>query len=214
MTLPDLVKPDRATDALETLACYYGRGRHADHGGFTGARFDTWDSTGTRAQDVNRFTADDVVAVSFLSVYVPPLAAAVLLHDHANDFTGLLAAVEDRDLITETNPWADDWVGWRLWQALVALPGVGPTTASKLYARKRPRLRPIYDSVVAAAIASDTVWEPLRALLQSDPGLHLHLIHLRDQAYLPAEVSALRVFDVLAWMGGKQYTPGRWLAAG
>jgi hypothetical protein len=127
---------------------------------------------------------------------------------------GLLAAVEDRDLITETNPWADDWVGWRLWKALVALPGVGPTTASKLYARKRPRLRPIYDSVVAAAIASDTIWEPLRALLQSDPGLHLHLIHLSDQAHLPAEVSALRVFDVLAWMGGKQYTPCRWLAAG
>jgi len=46
-----------------------------------GAAFDTWDSTGTRSEDVDRFTADDLVAVTFLSVDVPPRAARLLLRD-------------------------------------------------------------------------------------------------------------------------------------
>ncbi|MCL8026464.1 DUF6308 family protein [Nocardioides bruguierae] len=158
--------------AASVLACYYGLGLHREHKPFTGARFDTWDSTGTRADDVNRFTADDLVAVSFLSVEVPPLAAVELLDTRADHFAARLIAVgPDRDLATETEPWAADWPGWLLWTALMGLPGVGATIASKLYARKRPRLRPVYDTVVAKVIGSDNIWEPLRAELQRSPGL-------------------------------------------
>lgn len=203
MQLPHTLSESDGQAALALVECYYGRGAHAHHHPFTGAWFDTWDSTGTRAQDTDRFTADDLVAVSFLSVDIPAPAARALLDVEADAFTALLTELgPDRDLLQEKDGWPDDWAGWRLWQKLVALPDVGPTRASKLYARKRPRLRPIYDSVVAKVIGMNRLWEPLRAELQENPGLHPRLVRLREEAQLPAEVSALRVFDVLAWMEG------------
>ena len=92
-----------------------------------------------------------------------------------------------------------------LYEDLCALPNTGPTTASKLLARKRPRLRPIYDSVVAAVTGTrDRQWEPLREGLRADGGaLHHRLLRLREAAELPPEVSALRVLDVVAWMDGR-----------
>lgn len=204
MRLPDLLAPGRHNSAVATLACYYGLGVHGQHAPFTGAWFDTWDSSGSRESDVNRFTADDLIAVSFLSVQVPPLAAAALLDTRAAEFTSLLEGVgPDRDLAHERAPWLHDWAGWELWAALMSLPGVGATIASKLYARKRPRLRPIYDSVVAQVIGDTNIWEPMRALLQERRDLHATLLGLREEAALPDVVSALRVFDVVAWMEGK-----------
>lgn len=76
----------------------------------------------------------------------------------------------------ETDRWSDDWAGWRLWQTLVALPDIGATKASKLYARKRPRLQPIYDSVVAKVLGTNNLWEPLREELQRDLGPHPRLL--------------------------------------
>lgn len=207
MKLPALLKGSRRGDALDALACYYGRGTHANHT-FTGAYFDTWDSLGTRLADADRFTADDLAAVTFLSVNVPPTAARQLLVTQADEFSRLLTAVgPDRDLAREAAPWPEDWAGWALWKALIDLPGVGPTTASKLFARKRPQLRPIYDTVIARVIGSTSIWEPLRAHLRANPHLHEQLIGLRDEVDLPSEISALRVFDVLAWMEGKGNVP-------
>ncbi|MEV5962370.1 DUF6308 family protein [Kribbella sp. NPDC051952] len=206
MELPSLVDVGRRADAVRVLSCYYGLNGHEAHR-YAGARFDTWDSAGTRGSSHNRFTADDLVAVSFLSVSVPPLAAEALLDTLADDFAELLEELgPDRDLVEERTPWAEDWVGWRLWGMLDALPSVGPTTASKLYARKRPRLRPIYDSVIAEVIGSNRWWEPLRAHLQQDPGLHPHLLSLRDDLKVPFDLSALRILDVLLWMHGKNNT--------
>jgi hypothetical protein len=208
MQLPQLLSGAHDAPALDALACYYGRGRHAEHNDFTGARFDTWDSTGTRADDTNRFTADDLVAVTFLSVQVSPRAATSLLDTNAGVFTALLDELgDDVDLVEERDPWPNNWAGWRLMTELNQLPGVGPTTASKLLARKRPRLRPIYDSVVARVIGDNRLWEPLRVKLQHDPDLHPRLGRLRDLACLPDHVSAIRVFDVLAWMEGSGQVP-------
>jgi Family of unknown function (DUF6308) len=112
--------------------------------------FDTWDTTGTRAADVDRFTADDLVAVTVLSVDVNPSAAHAFLRVRADAFSDLPTALgPDRDLADEVAPLSNSWAGWTLMRELEALPGVGSTIASKLLARKRPRLRPIYDSVVA-----------------------------------------------------------------
>lgn len=112
---------------------------------------------------------------------------------------------EDRDLVDEPETHDDEWAGWRLMRALRSLRGVGPTTASKLLARKRPRLRPIWDSVVTEV--TDTVteqWDPVRvALRQDDRALHRRLLRLQAAAGLPGDVSALRVLDVVAWMEGK-----------
>lgn len=205
--MPELLTAGHEDAAVQVLSCYYGAGRHEWCRPFTGARFDEWDSTGNRWADSDRFTADDLVAVSFLSVAVPAPAASLLLDEQADRFSALLRAVgDDRDLAEEPQAWADDWAGWVLWADLMALPGVGATIASKLYARKRPRLRPVYDTVVARVIGSQKVWEPLRSLLQHDQDLQPRLLALRDTAGLPDVVTALRVFDVVAWMEGKGNT--------
>ena len=46
-----------------------------DPGYFTGAAFDGWDRNGSRTEDADRFTADDLVAVTFLSVRVKATGA-------------------------------------------------------------------------------------------------------------------------------------------
>ncbi|MGY0231977.1 DUF6308 family protein [Longispora urticae] len=98
-----------------------------------------------------------------------------------------------------------DWAGWRLRAALLDLDGVGVTTATKLMARKRPRLRPIWDPVVAAVTGTGRrQWEPLRvALREDDRALHRRLLRLRSAAGLPLEVSPLRVLDVICWQTGR-----------
>lgn len=197
--------PEDDSVALSLLRRYYGS-TFCGPGSATGAAFDTWDSAGTREADVDRFTADDLVAVSFLSVDISAPAARALLRDRAEDFSALLIAVgPDRDLVDEAEPLHDDWAGWELMRGLRQLPKIGPTRASKLLARKRPRLRPIWDSVVTSVTGTlDRQWEPLRvALRDNDKALHHRLIRIRGAAGLPAEVSALRVFDVVTWMEGK-----------
>lgn len=204
MRLPVSLQDSDDRRALAALTRYYGAAPAEQSSSFTGARFDTWDSTGTRGADRNRYTADDLVAVTFLSVNVPAPAAIALLETRASRFVQLLEGLgDDRDLVEEKEPWGDDWPGWALWQELMQLPGVGATTASKLLARKRPRLRPIYDTVVAEVIGSTRLWEPLRAHLTANPELHERLVRLRHDAHLPPEISPLRVFDVVTWMEGK-----------
>ena len=87
--------------ALKLLRDYYRKPFGFGHF-YTGAAFDTWDSTGTRSQDVNVFTADDLVAVTFLSVLVGPLAAHVLLDERRSDFSEILEMIgPDHDLVDE-----------------------------------------------------------------------------------------------------------------
>ena len=198
--LPAALQSDDDRDAIKALKRYYGP-MLGQSGFYTGSLFDAWDSTGTRADDTNRFTSDDLVAVRFLSVDVQPKAAYQLLVDRADEFSELLGAVgPDRDLADEADPVVDDnWPGWQLTTALRTLPKVGPTKASKLIARKRPRLRPIFDSVVAAVTnTAKHQWEPMRlALPKDDQVLHHRLLRLRDAAGLPQHISALRVLDVI-----------------
>ncbi|WP_045740715.1 DUF6308 family protein [Actinoplanes rectilineatus] len=199
--LPDALATPDDEPALALLRRYYG------DDAATGAAFDGWDSTGTRAADADRFTADDLVAVTFLSVRVPPGAAAAILRDRAAEFSDLLVALgPDRDLVDEEYPLTDDdWPGWRLQAALRGIPGIDTTIATKLIARKRPRLRPIWDRVVAAVTDTrKSQWEPVRlALRDQHRALQNRLVHLHGAAGLPAEVTPLRVLDVIAWRAGK-----------
>ncbi|MFV9459969.1 DUF6308 family protein [Rhodococcus sp. NM-2] len=77
--------------------------------------------------------------------------------------------------------------------------------ATKLIARKRPRLYPIWDSVVGAVLGTErSHLNPVREARRADDGaLHRRLLSIRKAAGLPEEISALRVFDVIAWMNGK-----------
>jgi hypothetical protein len=56
---PVSLKTDDDALALKLLRGYY-RKPFGFGSFYTGAAFDTWDSTGTRSQDVNVFTADDL----------------------------------------------------------------------------------------------------------------------------------------------------------
>ena len=193
------------TPALALLADYFGT-PFCGPNAYDGAHFDRWDSLGTRDADADRFTADDLVAVTFLSVNISAPAARQLLRGRADEFSRLLVEVgPDRDLADEPEPHPADWAGWRLMAALRTLPKVGPTRASKLLARKRPGLRPIWDTVVAGLTGTwDNQWEPLRlALRDDDRALHHRLVRLRAAAGLPEQVTALRVLDVICWMEGK-----------
>ncbi|WP_448609429.1 DUF6308 family protein [Geodermatophilus sp. URMC 60] len=188
--------PNNTHTAVSYLRTYYslcGSQR------YTGSYFDDWETT-----DPYRFTADDLVAVSFLSVYVPSMAARELLLDPANRFESLLRDIgPDHDLAEVDSAINEQWSAWRLYSALRRLPGVGPTIASKLCARKRPRLVPIYDSVVARVTdCYKRQWEPLRLELR-EHGLQDRLIGLRQEVEVSASVSLLRVYDVVAWMEGK-----------
>lgn len=207
--LPDALATDDDTAALGLLRRYYGDPLGSSS--YTGAVFDVWDSTGTRAADGDRFTADDLVAVTFLSVDTPGLAAIAVLRDSAEEFNGMLAAIgPDRDLADEP-PLTPDWPARLLNRRLRDLHDVGPVIASKLLARKRPRLVPIWDAVVAKVTGTEIdQWVPLRAALaQDDRALHQRLLPLREAAGLPDQVSALRVFDVICWMEGKDKGYGR-----
>lgn len=204
--LPPSLQIDSDDRALSQLRAYYGPA-FGTKGSFTGAAFDSWDSTGHRAADSNRFTADDLVAVTFLSVKVTAPAAYQLLGPEAGRFNDLLATVgEDREFADvppeEITP---TWPAWALEDALRGIPGLGRTISSKLMARKRPRLVPIYDKVLRRVMGlEEAQWVPLNAALRADGhALQQRLLALRDAAGLPASVSALRVLDVIAWLDGK-----------
>lgn len=181
--------------------------------GYTGGQFDTFDPSGTRTASTNTFTSDDLIAVTLLSVSVPARAALELLMHQRRRFEGLLEELgPDREFADEPSVGRGEFTpAWDLWHALDELPGVGATMTSKLMARKRPRLIPIFDTVIDAHALGSTgiLWGPLHARLRGDNGaLQARLTRIRDAAGLDANVSALRVFDVLTWMEGTRNAAG------
>lgn len=146
----------------------------------------------------DKFVADDLVAVSLLSVNVPARAALYLLDDSTGSLgTALRAIPTDIELVdAEDNHLA---AADQLWYEVRSLQDVGRTTTSKLVARKRPRLVPVQDTVTMAALGEPKRFtEPLREKLRA--GLHEELVELRQQSAIPPKVTALRVLDVLLWM--------------
>ena len=113
----------------------------------------------------------------------------------------------DRDLSNEPDPFTPESPVWRLETALREIHGVGRTMASKLIARKRPRLFPIYDDVVGRELGTKSAHlEPVRVAMREDE-LQSRLLDLRARAGLDESVPVIRVLDVLAWMQGKGYKP-------
>src|SRR5699024_6021951 len=92
----------------------------------------------------------------------------------------------------------------QLWSILFRQHKVGVTRASKILARKRPHLIPIYDSVVKRGIEqqhSDNEWRLWWEALTIDDYLENRAEHLRQAIDRP-ELSTLRVLDVLLWYSG------------
>ncbi|MCD7053827.1 DUF6308 family protein [Prescottella equi] len=201
--LPKVLVADDDGAAVEVLRRYFTEPLVKTGYLRSGARWDTWDSTGTRGRDADTFTADDLVAVTMLSVDVSPDGAQILLRERVDEFGELLVAVgPDRDLADEADELTPESPVCRLEAALWTVPSIGRTVASKLIARKRPRLFPIYDRVIGEVLDTKQAHlESVRTALRADDGaLQRRLVSLREQAGLDEAVPALRILTVLAWM--------------
>lgn len=201
--LPKVLVADDDGAAVEVLRRYFTEPLVKTGYLRSGARWDTWDSTGTRGRDADTFTADDLVAVTMLSVDVSPDGAQILLRERVDEFGELLVAVgPDRDLADEADGLTPESPVCRLEAALWTVPSIGRTVASKLIARKRPRLFPIYDRVIGEVLDTKQAHlEPVRTALRADDGaLQRRLVSLREQAGLDEAIPALRILTVLAWM--------------
>lgn len=208
--LPKILNPDAEGQAVRVLEHYFKplEGRNK---GFTGGCWDTFDPSGKRAASADVFTADDLVACALLSAPIPGRAAFDLLQERRDEFNDALGAIgPDRDFVELESTEGDEFGPVRaLYRLLKTVHEVGETTATKLLARKRPRMVPIVDSVLVKKVfnGSSRHWQPLlEALRADDRRLWDRLVRLHARAELPAEVSVLRVFDVLAWMDGSGNT--------
>lgn len=181
---------------------------------YTGGRFEILADTG----HPNELTANDLAAVSMLSVNVPPRVAAWLLDPTgAAQVTALLGQIapapiweQSADVLTDP-----DGALVRLDALLRAqttqLPAreakneVGAVIASKLLAAKRPHLVPIYDVVVSGALGAPAGgwWLSWRNAM-ANPELRKRVKDVRDQVAesqpTAAALSDLRVCDAVIWM--------------
>ncbi len=158
-----------------------------------------------------RPAAADLIAVSCLSVQVPAQAAIRLLQREERKISLLLASMPSPDeplwKIDESRLESGDSAASQLWRLLRSgKDGLGPTTTSKLMARKRPSSIPVYDSVVGRVVGltdSRGHWATTRALMnmESDGApLHSRLAHTIEETGLDQEiVTPLRAFDVIVW---------------
>lgn len=200
LRLPRPLVDDDAT-AVRFLRRYYADG----HPGFSGRHFERLGGGGDAPAVKDRFTSDDLVAVTMLSVQVPPHTAWAILEEKSAALADLLRQIPtDVDLVdVDPEEIGPTWPAWQLWESLRAMEGIGWVTAGKLLARKRPRLVPVYDDVVRDVVRpTGSFWQALHLALNT-ADLHQHLLDLRDESAIGEDISPLRVFDVVTWMVGK-----------
>ena len=166
---------------------------------FTGSSFETF-----CGKDPYNFTAEDIVAISMLSVNIPPSASRWILGDGKKPLNLFLQDIDEK--LSIDSPLADLEKGstaWHLWKEIYSLWGVGETKASKLLAAKRPFLFPIYDQHVAKALglSPDKYWRPWQKFMQDENGHRATKIVQRMAESLDKpHLSTLRLLDIVIWM--------------
>ncbi len=211
MNYPPILDADHVAEAAELVRRYY-RPIGSNTSPRTGTRFDDWAGGGDHPDVANRITADDLVAVSFLSVDVKGRAAIGLLEKHPGEISDLLRQIPvavdlwNADVERLNRPGEAEYELWNLLRGHeYGKWGIGPTRASKIMARKRPRLIPIYDSVVRPLMGlenSGGSWTAWHAALTNGTGLPERLESIRKAAGAPEYISTLRVMDIVLWMHG------------
>jgi len=182
---------------------------------YSGAYFDRLGGGGDRPEVAYQLTAEDLLAVSMLSVPVVRYYALHVLDYRGREISGLLVQIpvdvkladdEAEGLIARGGP------AWELWELLRDIKPrpqdrnhLGPVAAGKLLARKRPQLLPVYDSHVKKVLkrpqADQMWWRDLRCQLTQDDDLVRELKAVRTRAGA-GHLSLLRTFDVMCWMFG------------
>lgn len=212
VTIPKVLHGGYEAVAVGLLRDYFG----LDDGvPYTGASFELLGHAWNDPARLDVITASDLLALTTLSV---PRSARTLA-DAAIELLDPMVSAEVSGLLAQIDPELhlvdaqdseidDDAPVSRLWARFRVLSDFGPVATSKLIARKRPRLAPIYDSVVGAEYglkSSRGIYAGLRDALAADgKRLHQHAVSLHSQAELPAEVAPLRVIDVVVWMAGRE----------
>jgi hypothetical protein len=191
-----MLEEDGGRAAESSLRAYYYPGA------FTGANFEKY----ARPKS-DTFTAEDIVAVSMLSVDIPARVSNWILGDGSEALTSLLKNLGD-DPIIETADLSVDGDAWNLWKLIFDKRGMGETKTSKLLAAKRPHLFPVYDKHVAEALglSKRNYWAPWQEFIRSDEGSSCATI-VQQMATTNSifNVAVLRLFDVVVWMRQQGY---------
>ena len=223
MNLPAILSDDddEIEKAAEFVAKYYSRYEDGSPR-WTGSCFNSWGGGGDSPDAKNRLTADDLVAVSFLTAPVPARAVIGIMDTHARKISELLEAIPADLHLADAKPGDpsgvldDDGYAHDLWRLLVGKRnekwGIGPTRASKIMARKRPKLIPVYDSVVGPALGlknSDDQWKKWHLALNHASGLPQRLREIHRRSEISDPISEIRVMDIVLWMQGSQRPSSR-----
>jgi uncharacterized protein DUF6308 len=156
----------------------------------------TFDSLGDNPRD--KIVPDDLLAVTLLDVRWTPLAVRRLLYGQADEISKLLGEIDDKTELGAPDSGKQLDAAGPLWDLMYQLPGVRDTKASKLLARKRPRLIPITDSIVVSAVRTPgRTWATLHCCFQ-DTCFRQTVESLRPEK--TELISLLRIFDVAIWM--------------
>ncbi len=165
-------------------------------GAFTGSSFEK-----IHVADQFTITAEDIVAVSMLSVKIPARCSEWILGDGDPIIRHLLEMIPvDADIKSFESLNDRGGPAWELWNLLIEFPNMGRTKTSKLLARKRSNLFPIYDSVVGNALGikrSDNDWLLWQGFMnKSGVGNFREAANKAGAQHL----SDLRVIDIVIWM--------------
>jgi len=190
------VEENGGESAKSSLAAYFYKEA------FTGSSYEKFFDI---REKPNEFTAQDLIAVSMLSVNVPPRVAKWLLNEGKEDLSKLLKEITPVDLSIKSEgvDLSKNSSAYKLWESIRGCYGMGETKTSKLIATKRPNLFPIFDRHVARAlnINEKDYWLPWQKFLTSENGegciekargfaSELHIVGVSD----------LRLLDVIVWM--------------
>lgn len=200
-----LIAADRA---IRDLRCYLAS--------FGGARFDLL--ADRRRPD--EFTSEDFLAVRKLNVSVLRTARQSLLGDAQPEVGRLLRAIPQDLDIWEVPPsdydsrLGPDSAAWQLWQLIFekqkgARSAGRGVTAGKLLHAKRPRLIPIFDRArISKALSIDHghFWEAIWCAFR-DPEVRSRLRDIQGSADEAADLSLLRVLDIVVWMSREPCPP-------
>ena len=196
------------SDAAKLLKSYYYSTSQTRRALFSGSRFNTLGHSAAGDAKPDEFCPADIAAVLCLGVRLKGDAVVDLLEcrkDAVRKHLGELR--QDADL------WDPDQVdieqkgghASELWRLLREVVDIGPVKTSKLMARKRPRLIPIYDKWVGSVLrleSSEGYWTKYRDLMLTEEDgvpLHVRLQDLIVEAGLSEAVTPLRACDVILW---------------
>jgi hypothetical protein len=211
--------PDELRDedvAVRLVKQYFADDPATGRARYSGAYFERLGGGGDRPEVAYQVTAEDLLAVSMLSVPVVRYYALHVLDYRSREISGLLAQIpldvtladdEADQLVAEGGPASE------LWQLLHGIKPrpqdrnrLGSVAAGKLMARKRPHLIPVYDSHVKKVLGrpwnDKTWWSDLRCQLIKDDALVRELETVRTRAGA-GHLSLLRTFDIMCWMSGE-----------